>query len=293
MERVGLFISLVAVSLGLIIIGMVVFKTLVKKKRFHAFSVGEKVDGTPNVEKDTQGRDTHWYSFLYQENGAMAEKLERAGFYNNRWAGFYMPVKYATALVGVVVLYSSTFGFTSMKQLAIIALWFILVIVVPDLYIEYRRKALQDKISNQLPYLLDLMAMCVQTGMTVESSIQYLSSELFALDKDLGHNMNIVNERSRLVGLDQSLDELYQRFPATEVRSFVMTLKQSLRYGSAIYSVLNNLANDIRQMRVLVLEEKIGKLSAKMSVPLILFILIPIVILIAAPGIMRMLYGQV
>ncbi|EEX34233.1 MULTISPECIES: type II secretion system F family protein [Vibrio] len=292
MERIVLFISLVAVSAGVLFLGVLFFKTMAKKKKFRALSIGGAADRVAH-EEDQLNRETRWYGFLYQENGDMEQKLERAGIYNNRWAGFYLPVKYTTAFVGVVALYSSTLGITSMKQLAIIALWLIAVIVVPDLYLEHRRKVLQDKISNQLPYLLDLMAMCVQTGMTVEASIQYLSSELSALDKDLGHTMNIVNERSRLVGLDQALDELYQRFPATEVRSFVMTLKQSLRYGSAIYSVLNNLASDIREVRVLALEEKIGKLSAKMSVPLILFILIPIVILIAAPGIMRLMYGQI
>jgi tight adherence protein C len=68
-----------------------------------------------------------------------------------------------------------------------------------------------------------------------------------------------------------------------------MTLKQSLQYGSSIYGVLTTLAGDIRDVQMLTLEEKIGKLAAKMSVPLILFIMIPIVILIAAPGILRMM----
>lgn len=292
MVQIGLFISLVAVSGGVCLLGTLIFNNLVKKKRFRTLSVGGTQERIADDE-DGFRRETRWYSFLYRENRDMEKKLERAGIYNSRWAGLYMPVKYSIAFVGATTLYSSTLGVTSMTQLAIIALWLIVVIVVPDLYIEHRRKALQDKISNQLPYLLDLMAMCVQTGMTVEAAIQYLSSELSALDKDLGHNMRMVNERSRLVGLDLALDEFYQRFPATEVRSFVMTLKQSLRYGSAIYSVLNNLASDIREVRVLALEEKIGKLSAKMSVPLILFILIPIVILIAAPGIMRLMYGQI
>ena len=135
--------------------------------------------------------------------------------------------------------------------------------------------------------------MCVQTGMTVESSINYLSSEIQGLDRDLSHTVNLVNNRAQLVGMEKALDEFYERFPLSEVRSFVLTLKQSLQYGSSIYSVLNDLASDIREVRMLALEEKVGKLSAKMSVPLILFILIPIVVLIAAPGIMRLMYGYI
>ncbi len=72
------------------------------------------------------------------------------------------------------------------------------------------------------------------------------------------------------------------------MRSFVMTLKQSLRYGSSIYGILTTLAADIRMVNMLQAEEKIGKLAAKMSVPLILFIMLPIVFVIVAPGIMRL-----
>ncbi|MEC8483612.1 MAG: type II secretion system F family protein, partial [Pseudomonadota bacterium] len=50
-----------------------------------------------------------------------------------------------------------------------------------------------------------------------------------------------------------------------------------------------NLSSEIRAVQMLSIEEKIGKLAAKMSVPLILFIMFPIVILIAAPGVMRMI----
>ncbi|NOI26317.1 hypothetical protein F0243_24565 [Vibrio mediterranei] len=61
--------------------------------------------------------------------------------------------------------------------------------------------------------------------------------------------------------------------------------------GSSIYDILIDLAEDIRATSNLELEEKIGKLSAKMSIPLILLIMMPIVILIIAPGLMRLMYG--
>ncbi|TOO76471.1 biotin synthase, partial [Vibrio parahaemolyticus] len=52
--------------------------------------------------------------------------------------------------------------------------------------------------------------------------------------------------------------------------------------------VLSDLAEDMRKVQILTVEEKVGKLSAKMSVPLILFIMFPIVILILAPAVMQM-----
>lgn len=131
----------------------------------------------------------------------------------------------------------------------------------------------------------------MRTGMTIEASVAYLAHEMEGFDADIAHMLHKTNERAKLVGLESALEELYARVPTNEVRSFVMTLNQSLQYGSSIYEVLSNLAKDIREVHMLELEEKIGKLSAKMSIPLILFIMFPIVILITAPGIMRLLGG--
>ncbi|MDW2052056.1 type II secretion system F family protein, partial [Vibrio sp. 977] len=97
------------------------------------------------------------------------------------------------------------------------------------------------------------------------------------------------SERAKIVGLDRALTEFYDLVPTTEAQSFVMTLTQSLKYGSSVGAVLASLASDIREINMLELEEKIGKMGAKMSIPMIAFIMIPIVVLIAAPGIMRML----
>ena len=115
------------------------------------------------------------------------------------------------------------------------------------------------------------------------------SGEVKDFDPDLGFLMNRTRERMQVVGLEQALDEMFDRVPSNEMRSFVMTLKQSIQYGSSIYEVLTNLSSEIRAVQMLSIEEKIGKLAAKMSVPLILFIMFPIVILIAAPGVMRMI----
>ncbi|GAM69365.1 type II/IV secretion system protein tadC [Vibrio sp. JCM 19236] len=76
------------------------------------------------------------------------------------------------------------------------------------------------------------------------------------------------------------------------MRSFALTLTQNIQYGTSVAPVLSDLAEDFRNEQILVMEEKIGKLAAKMSTPLILFIMFPIVILILAPGITRMMTGN-
>ncbi|WP_342608972.1 type II secretion system F family protein [Vibrio tritonius] len=219
------------------------------------------------------------------------KKFLAAGIYDTSWAKYYSIVKYGLLFLGVafVAVGYYWFDFTQKQIIMTLGIWVLVLLLGPDMYMAKRKKDLQKVISAKMPYMLDLLAVCVQTGMTIEAAVSYLSLEFGAFDKDLSHMLKKVDERARLVGLEQALSELYERIPSNEIRSFVMTLNQSLQYGSSIYSVLTTLSADIREVQLLHVEEKIGQLSSKMSIPLIIFIMVPIVILIAGPGIMRLM----
>ncbi|ANS86268.1 hypothetical protein VSVS12_02512 [Vibrio scophthalmi] len=220
-------------------------------------------------------------------------KMVAAGIYDSKFVKWLFPIKYGALIVGFFAIgfYAIQVELAMSKILLYGCTWLVLCLIGPDFYLSWRKQNLQRKLSERLPYLLDLMGVCVQTGMTIEAAMGYLAKEMVGFDRDIAHMLNKTNERAKIVGLEQSLEELYVRVPTAEIRSFVMTLNQSLQYGSSIYTVLTTLAIDIREIQMLSLEEKIGKLSAKMSIPLILLIMLPIVILITAPGIMRLMAG--
>ncbi|ODP97621.1 MULTISPECIES: type II secretion system F family protein [Salinivibrio] len=278
--------------LALILIGCVIalrgLRHSMKQKRFREFSVNSaderKFDFWERV-------GTALSQLVSSDKQDMEQKFLAAGIYDTRLSKLFMPAKYMLLIVGASAIYLiGQWQQWPSKWLFIVEiLWLVVTIIGPDAYLGIRKKALVKSISNKLPYMLDLMAVCVQTGMTIEASITYLSREMAAFDRDLSFLLTRVNERSRIVGLEQALEELYMRVPSNEMRSFVMTLNQSLQYGTSIYGVLTTLSSDIREVQLLRIEEKIGQLAAKMSIPLIVFIMVPIVILIAAPGIMRML----
>lgn len=222
----------------------------------------------------------------------LSQKLIAAGFYQERYVHFYFPLKYGLFLISsfFIVIYRHSLALSNFHLVATIAVLMIFFIIAPDIYLEQRKKQLTLKISQNLPYLIDLLGVCVQTGMTIEAAFIYLTKEVANFDKDLAYMLKKTTDRSHIVGLAKSLDELYERVPSSEMRSFVHTINQSLHYGTSVYSILLTLAKDIREIQMLGLEERVGKLSAKMSIPLIIFIMFPIVILIAAPGVMRLFY---
>ncbi|GIC78875.1 type II secretion system F family protein [Moritella sp. F3] len=277
------------IGIGIVLLLWVLLKNVKRQSYFDRFAV----DAQEKIE--SKGVFEHFFELLSNAFSSNQDEIKTkfiaAGFYQFKYASLFMSVKYFILFGGGMGLYflSDSMEFESVNLIAIIACWLVLIIILPDAFLNLRAKQLTEKISNKLPYLLDLMAVCVQTGMTIESAMSYLSKEMTGFDKDLTNVLVKTNDRARIVGLAMALDELYLRVPSNEMRSFVMTLKQSLQFGSSISQVLTTLSGDIRQVQMLGLEEKIGKLAAKMSIPLIVFIMVPVVILIAAPGIMRMM----
>ncbi|EAS43280.1 type II secretion system F family protein [Photobacterium profundum] len=246
------------------------------------------VESYLSAKKD--GRLTRLNRFITRLGRNHQQDLEQqfvdAGFYNTQFAKYYVPAKLTLVIFTCVVVIISDLSL--MNKAAISAVAMITILLVPEMVLSMRKKALILKTSRQLPYMLDMMSVCVQTGMTIEAALTYLSIELEAFDKDLCFHIKKTADGARVKGLEKALIELSERIPTPDVRSFTLTLIQNLQYGTSIANVLSALAEDMRKMQVLTMEEKIGKLAAKMSVPLILLIMFPIVILILAPGMMQM-----
>lgn len=164
---------------------------------------------------------------------------------------------------------------------------FIGIIIVPGFLTGFVLKSKIKKIMNDLTSFIDLVAVNVQTGISIEAALRQVATDFKMLNSDLSYVMLRVIRKSELTGMSQALQDLSISLPTTEIRMFCTVMQQSLNFGSSIYDQLIQLSSDIRELQLLTIEEKLGTLSAKMSVPLILFIMFPIIILILAPGVLR------
>ncbi|MCG9658729.1 type II secretion system F family protein [Vibrio mediterranei] len=250
-----------------------------RRKKVEDYIGGQTLNSSSRVNR-------FFVRFGKEHRHELEQKLIEAGYYNTEWARFYFPAKLAVlAVLSVLVLVTDM---TASNKLLAVVMSLVAVIVVPDMLLQMRRKMLIGKTSAQLPYLLDMMSVCVQTGMTIEAALIYLGKELAEFDSDLCYQVKRTSDSAKIHGLEKALNDLSDRIPTPAVRSFVLTIIQNLQYGTSVAQVLSDLAEDMRKVQILTVEEKVGKLSAKMSIPLILFIMFPIVILILAPGIMQM-----
>ena len=173
--------------------------------------------------------------------------------------------------------------------LIILLLIAILVIIVPDFIVKKQTARQIKMVSRDLPLVIDMMAIMVRSGMTVESSFRYLSTRVKPINKDIA----AILERACLMmdvnGIELSIDLIQREVPSKEVRMFCVTLRRSISYGNSIYEALLDLSTEMRDMQRLTIEEKIAALAAKLTIPTMVFFLAPVLAIIAGPVFMNIL----
>lgn len=176
----------------------------------------------------------------------------------------------------------------SINDIALVLLFIlVLTILIPGILTGSILKSKIKSIMVDLPAFIDLVAVSLQTGSGIDGALKQVSADFKTLNPDLSVVMSRIIRKAEISGLSVALTDLAISLPTREVKMFCTTLQQSLNFGSSVYSHLVQLSADIRELQLLTIEEKLGTLAAKMSVPLILFIMFPIIILILAPGAMR------
>ncbi|WCE32561.1 type II secretion system F family protein [Vibrio sp. SCSIO 43137] len=216
-------------------------------------------------------------------------RLITAGIYSEHIAsGYYFLKIVPFVLFTIIIGYGLYEEWISMLIFTLAFLTGLTIFVIaPDMYISSRGKSNINRMNHRLPFLLDLMNVCINSGMTIDASLSFLAKEISIIDRDLAYVIKKTVDRIEVVGIHKALDQFHEMLPTPEAKSFVMTIQNNAKFGSSIGPILFTLANDIREINMLEVEEKVGKMSAKMSIPMIVFIMIPIVVLIVAPGVMR------
>lgn len=177
---------------------------------------------------------------------------------------------------------------TSMMLLAFIGI-IIVVILLPSKIKNSTINKKMKRISTDLPFVIDMVAVSVQSGMTIEKALRYIGDNIIDINPDIASLLDRTMLRTDVSGIGAALDQLYEDVPCEEVRMFCSTLQQSIKYGSSVYQVLIELSQEMRQMQLLSTEEKVASLSAKMTVPMIVFIVFPLLVLVAGPGFLGMM----
>ncbi|MGV2102940.1 MULTISPECIES: type II secretion system F family protein [unclassified Rhizobium] len=155
----------------------------------------------------------------------------------------------------------------------------------PNIFISNRMSKRQHSIKRAWPDALDLMLICVESGISIEAAMRRVSEELGEQSPALAEEMVLTTaELSFLPDRRQALENLGTRTQIDLVRSVTQALIQADRYGTPISQALRVLAQEGRDERMNEAEKKAAALPPKLTVPMILFFLPVLVAVILGPA---------
>jgi tight adherence protein C len=164
----------------------------------------------------------------------------------------------------------------------------VLGILVPGWVVGALRRPYVAALERGLPDALDLLVVCAESGLGLDSAVERVSREMEFSNPAIAVELSLLSQELRM--LPDRRDALMRLGERTGVESFqrlAATLSQTLRYGTPLAQALRVLAAEMRQERMTWMEERAARLPALLVLPLILFILPCLFIVLIGPSAIR------
>ena len=155
----------------------------------------------------------------------------------------------------------------------------------PDIYLQNAAKKRQQAIQKALPDGLDLLVICAEAGLSLDTALNRVADEIGPSSPELAEELGLTAiELNFLPERRQALANLDRRCDMPAMRGVVSTLTQTEKYGTPLSQSLRVLSGEFREQRMLRAEEKAARLPATLTVPMIVFILPTLFVVLAGPA---------
>jgi tight adherence protein C len=161
---------------------------------------------------------------------------------------------------------------------------------LPLMLLKNKIQRRQLSIKRAFPDTLDLLLICVESGMSIEAAFRKVSVEVGTQSVPLAEELTLTTaELSYLPDRRQAYENLAKRTDLEGVKSVCMALQQAERYGTPLATMLRVMAQENRDMRMAEAEKKAAGLPPKLTVPMILFFLPVLFIVILGPAAIKVM----
>lgn len=225
------------------------------------------------------------------EDPKVADKMAQAGYRGPKplttfyFFRFSMPfILFAVAVFYLFVF--NDFGLALMMRVTICMVAAVIGFYAPNIFLANRIAKRKTSIMQAFPDALDLLLICVEAGMSIESAIQKVSQEIGGSSIDLAEELTLLSaELSYLPDRRLAYEGLAKRTNHPGVKSVATAMTQAETYGTPLGAALRTMAKENRELRLSAAEKKAAALPAKLTVPMILFFLPVLFIVILTPAI--------
>lgn len=251
-------------------------------QRSGEFGVGEAPRGNLHLLLEQVGQ--RFVSKEGEQLSATRALLQHAGYRSASAVQMYWAIRLllplmlliATLLVLPLVTVSSLTAGLMAAGIAVGLGW-----LAPAVFVEKRKNARQTRLRGAFPDALDLMVVCVESGLALPQAIERVAEEMAVSQAELAEELAMVNAEIRAgISSAVALAHLAERTGLEDMRGLVSLLAQSIRFGTSVADTLRIYADEFRDRRTQAAEEQAAKIGTKLVFPLI-FCLWPSFFLVA------------
>lgn len=217
----------------------------------------------------------------------LCSRLTRAGFRNKQAAAIFLLAKLTLFVLGLP-LFGLLVIFFQLETLSALMLTLVgasTLFMLPNLYVYHRQAQRTQKVRHHLPDAVDLLEVCVTSGMGLDMSWNAVADEIRQVCPILADEMTLTNLEMNLgVSRPVAMRHMAERTGADEMSSLVAVLIQSERFGTSIAEALRTFATSLRELRSQRAEERAEKMAVKLLFPMVVLIFPAVFIVAAGPA---------
>lgn len=220
------------------------------------------------------------------------EQLLRAGYPSSTAPAIYTGTKILLFLLGFgitsILLLQSQLEYT--YKIVIMASVGIILFFLPNFFVLIQIKKRKREIRHHLPEAVDLLEICVSSGIGLDMAWHIVSEEIRQVSTVLANAMSLTNFEINLGARRvDAMRHMAERTGAEELSSLATILIQTERFGTSIADTLKAFANSIREERNFAAEENAEKMAVKLIFPMVLFIFPAVIVTVAGPALITLL----
>jgi tight adherence protein C len=174
------------------------------------------------------------------------------------------------------------------KQQAFITLLALPIGVLgPDWTVAYLRKPYLNALRKGVPDALDLMVVCSEAGMGLETAIEHVGAEMAHSNQPMSHALGrLLDDMRVLPDRRDALRNFAEQTGVDGAKRVASMISQSMLYGTPLSQALRAVALDLRRERMASLEARAARLPVLLTLPLILFIMPSLFIVLLGPAVL-------
>jgi len=160
---------------------------------------------------------------------------------------------------------------------------------MPDLFLSRFAARRRLQLERGLPDALDLLVICAEAGLSLDQAIEQVSEDLRSSNPAVAEEFAITASEMRVLSnRGEALENFARRTGVASLRSIIATLNQAIRFGTPLAQSMRILGAEMRNARLLRIEERAARLPVLLAIPLALFILPSLLLVIGTPVALRL-----